>query len=68
MEHAPIDSNIKTGISGAADLVEGQADADPDAGAGERVASGVGKNYHYTHFGVVPFIFMPLSISLLSSL
>ena len=43
IKYAPVDDRVKKGVGAGADLVKDQAEADPHAGIGQRVAMGVGK-------------------------
>ena len=43
IKYAPVDGRIKNGIAAGADMIKAQADADPNAGVGERLALGVGE-------------------------
>ena len=44
IKHAPVDDRIKDGVGAGADMIKDQAEADPNAGVGERLALGVGES------------------------
>lgn len=44
IKHAPVDDKVKKGVGAGADAVKDQAEADPNAGMGERLALGVSKS------------------------
>ena len=51
MKFAPVDPKIKDSVVAAAELVQDQVEADPDAGVAERVALGLStyvSGYHTT--------------------
>lgn len=43
IKHAPVDDRVKKSVTAGADMVAEQAEADPHAGIGERLAMGVSK-------------------------
>jgi hypothetical protein len=43
MKFAPVDDRVKDGVTAGADMVQEQAEADPDASLAERAAIGTSK-------------------------